>query len=163
ARRKLTLTLIGGGLLALLLLWSFWAKRTRLALERSERKFRSLIARSAELVMVVDERRLIQFVTPVIRRRLGYSTEDLIGTFLPELIHPDDRGNGDLSHHHEEGAEPAHWRLRHRDGSWIDTEAEWLDLRDDLAVRGYVVTIRDVRERKALEERIRHQAFHDSL
>ena len=163
ARQKLTLTLIGGGLLAVLLLWSFWAKRTRLALERSERKFRSLIARSAELVLVVDERRLIRFVTPVIGRRLGYESEALLGTPLLELVHPDDRANGDLADHHEEGADPVHWRLRHRDGSWIDTEAEWLDLRDDLAVRGYVVTIRDVRERKALEEQIRHQAFHDSL
>jgi diguanylate cyclase (GGDEF)-like protein/PAS domain S-box-containing protein len=163
ARRKLTLTLIGGGLLALLLLWSFWAKRTRLALERSERKFRSLIARSAELVLVVDERRIIRFATPVIKRRLGYGAQDLLSSSLVELIHPDDRANGDLSQHHEEGSDPVHWRLRHQDGSWIDTEAEWLDLRDDLAVRGYVVTIRDVRERKALEEQIRHQAFHDSL
>src|SRR5437588_3883935 len=123
ARHKLTLTLIGGALLAVLLLWSFWAKRTRLALERSERKFRSLIARSAELVLVVDERGLIQFATPVIGRRLGYDSEGLLGTPLSDLIHPDDRGNGKLSDHHEEGSDPVHWRLRHQDGTWIDTEA----------------------------------------
>ena len=37
------------------------------------------------------------------------------------------------------------------------------DLLDDPAVRGYVVTVRDVSHRRMLEEQIRHQAFHDSL
>src|SRR4051812_34117212 len=43
ARRRLSMTLGGGGALALLLMWTFWAKRTRVALARNERRFRSLV------------------------------------------------------------------------------------------------------------------------
>src|SRR4051812_38623814 len=42
SRRLLSIALGGGGLLALLLMWTFWAKRTRIALARNERRFHSL-------------------------------------------------------------------------------------------------------------------------
>jgi diguanylate cyclase (GGDEF)-like protein/PAS domain S-box-containing protein len=160
ARRTLELTLIGGALLAALLLWSQWAKRTRLALERSEQRYHSLIERSAELVLIIDERQRIRFVTPVVERRLGFDGSDLLGTPLVDLVHPEDRHRVDLT---RESESAEHWRLRERDGSFVDVEAEWVDLRDDLAVRGFVLTVRDVADRIALEEQIRHQAFHDSL
>ena len=160
ARRTLELTLIGGALLAALLLWSSWAKRTRIALERSEQRYHSLIERSAELVLIIDERQRVRFVTPVVERRLGYEKSALLGSPLADLVHPDDRPKVDLTRASDEGE---HWRLRRNDGEWVDVEAEWVDLRDDLAVRGFVLTVRDVAERIALEEQIRHQAFHDSL
>jgi diguanylate cyclase (GGDEF)-like protein/PAS domain S-box-containing protein len=150
AHQRLTLTLIGSGLLAALMLWSFFSKRARVTLERSERRFRSLVEHSAELVAVIDEKRRIRFVTPAFQRTLGYEEEALLGTSLLDLVHPEDR-------------EGERWRLRHEDGSWVETEMDSKDLRDDPAVRGYVVTLRDVEERRALEDQIHHQAFHDSL
>ncbi|MEA2467016.1 MAG: hypothetical protein QOJ57_1142, partial [Thermoleophilaceae bacterium] len=150
AHQRLTMTLIGSGLLAALMLWSFFSKRARVTLERSERRFRSLVEHSTELVAVVDEKRRIRFVTPAFHRRLGYEPDSLLGTNLLDLVHPEDR-------------EGERWRLRHKDGSWAETEMDSKDLRDDPAVRGYVVTLRDVEERRALEDQIHHQAFHDSL
>src|SRR5206468_2866657 len=61
------------------------------------------------------------------------------------------------------GSPPGEWRLRHRDGTWVDTEVVSNNLLSDPNVEGVVLTIRDVRERKALEEQLRHQAFHDGL
>ena len=150
AHQRLTLSLIGGGLLAVLMLWSFFSKRARVSLERSERRFRSLIEHSTDLVAVVDERHRIRFLTPAFQRTLGHESDGLLGTSLLELVHPEDRAG-------------ERWRLRHADGSWVETEMDSKDLRDDPAVRGYVVTLRDVEERRALEEQIHHQAFHDSL
>jgi diguanylate cyclase (GGDEF)-like protein len=150
AHQRLTLTLIGSGLLAALMLWSFFSKRARVTLERSERRFRSLVEHSTELVAVVDDRKRIRFVTPAFHRRLGYEDGSLLGSELLELVHPEDR-------------EGERWRLRHQDGSWVETEMDSKDLRDDPAVRGYVITLRDVEERRALEDQIHHQAFHDSL
>jgi diguanylate cyclase (GGDEF)-like protein len=150
AHQRLTLTLIGSGLLAALMLWSFFSKRARVTLERSERRFRSLVEHSTELVAVVDEKRRIRFVTPAFQRTLGHDTDSLLGTSLLDLVHPEDRDG-------------ERWRLRHKDGSWVETEMDSKDLRDDPAVRGYVVTLRDVEERRALEDQIHHQAFHDSL
>jgi diguanylate cyclase (GGDEF)-like protein len=51
----------------------------------------------------------------------------------------------------------------HRDNSWRNLEHVVNNLLDDPAVRGVVVNSRDVTERMALEEQLRHQAFHDPL
>src|SRR5262249_4814046 len=42
-------------------------------------------------------------------------------------------------------------------------EVTVMNLLDDANVGGIVVTLRDVQERKALEEQLTHQAFHDPL
>jgi diguanylate cyclase (GGDEF)-like protein len=54
-------------------------------------------------------------------------------------------------------------RLQHRDGSQRDVEAVYISLIDDPSVQGTVLTIRDITERKILEEELKHQAFHDAL
>jgi diguanylate cyclase (GGDEF)-like protein/PAS domain S-box-containing protein len=162
AHQRLTLTLVGGALLAALMLWSFFAKRARVQLERSERRFRSLVEHSTELVAVVDEKQRIRFVTPTFHRRLGYDPADLLGTVLLHLVHPEDARQAPLEESPEQ-ASPRRWRLKQSDGSWVETEMDVKDLVDDPAVRGYVVTIQDVGHRRMLEEQIRHQAFHDSL
>ena len=162
ARQHLTLTLVGGALLAALMLWSFFAKRARIQLERSERRFRSLVEHSAELVAVVDEKKRIRFVTPTFHRRLGFDPADLLGSCLLDLVHPEDAKQAPLEESPED-ATPRRWRLKQSDGSWVETEMDVKDLLDDPAVRGYVVTIQDVGHRRMLEEQIRHQAFHDSL
>jgi diguanylate cyclase (GGDEF)-like protein/PAS domain S-box-containing protein len=154
--QRLTLTLIGSALLAALMLWSFFSKRARVSLEQSERRFRSLVEHSTELLVVLDEKQRMRFVTPAFHRRLGYEMDDLLGDCLLEHVHRDDR-------EHADGDGPRRWRLRHRDGSWIETEMDSKDLRDDPAVRGFVVTVRDMEQQRALEEQIHHQAFHDSL
>ena len=62
------------------------------------------------------------------------------------------------------GAEVAgEFRVKHADGSWRWIEAVGKNLLDDPAVGGVVVNYRDVTTRKALEDELRHQAFHDSL
>src|SRR5204863_10139775 len=87
SHQRLTLTLAGSALLAALMLWSFFSKRARVTLERSERRFRSLVEHSTELVAVVDERRRIRFLTPAWERTLGHSGEELLGTALLDLVH----------------------------------------------------------------------------
>jgi diguanylate cyclase (GGDEF)-like protein/PAS domain S-box-containing protein len=144
------------------MLWSFFSKRARVSLERSERRFRSLVEHSTELVAVVDEKSRIRFLTPAFHRRLGYEPDSLLGTCLLDIVNPEDRKAVRLEDPPAEEAE-RRWRLRHHDGSWIETEMDSKDLLDDPAVRGYVVTVRDVSHRRMLEEQIRHQAFHDPL
>jgi diguanylate cyclase (GGDEF)-like protein len=60
-------------------------------------------------------------------------------------------------------AVPCDLRLRRKDGSVCQLETVFTDLLDDPNVAGVVVTARDVTERRALEEQLAHQAFHDSL
>ena len=55
------------------------------------------------------------------------------------------------------------WRVRHHDGSWRHAEVVANNSLGDPTVSGIVLTMRDVSERKALEEELKHQAFHDEL
>jgi diguanylate cyclase (GGDEF)-like protein len=55
------------------------------------------------------------------------------------------------------------WRLRARDGEYRRAEVVVADLSDDPNVGGIVLTMRDVTERRELESRLTHQAFHDPL
>ncbi len=54
-------------------------------------------------------------------------------------------------------------RLRHADGTWRCFEAVGNNLLDDPGVEGIVINSRDITERKVLEKKLRHQAFHDDL
>ena len=53
--------------------------------------------------------------------------------------------------------------LRHRDGTWLQFEVQHTDLLQDEHVRGVVLNSRDVSERKAFEDQLAHQAFHDPV
>jgi diguanylate cyclase (GGDEF)-like protein len=53
--------------------------------------------------------------------------------------------------------------LRHRDGGVRHFEILHTNLLDDEAVAGIVLNGRDVSERKAFEEQLEHQAFHDPV
>src|SRR4029079_11218418 len=57
----------------------------------------------------------------------------------------------------------AEFRMRHRDDFWLHVETLRTNLMHDENVKGIVLNTRDVSERKAFEEQLAHQAFHDSV
>ena len=59
--------------------------------------------------------------------------------------------------------EPIECTLRHKDGSPRQFEILRTDLLDDETVGGIVLNGRDVSERKAFEDQLAHQAFHDPV
>jgi len=54
-------------------------------------------------------------------------------------------------------------RFHHADGGWRHLEAIAENRLADPAIEGVVLSMRDISERKRLEDELRHQAFHDSL
>ncbi|MCC6178131.1 MAG: EAL domain-containing protein [Chloroflexi bacterium] len=137
------------------------------ALRRSEEHFRSLIESVSDLISIVDADATIRYQSPSVERLLGYSQAELIGQSAFEIIHPDDlpvvyAALTDCVL--EAGSDgPTEVRVRHKNGSWRVMETMRTDQRDNPAVRGIVVNSRDVTERKALEARLSHLAFHDPL
>jgi len=136
---------------------------------RSEARFSSLVQNSSDVVMVMEADSAVRYVSPSVERVLGYDPAGLAGTKLTELIHPDDKaqvlqfltsGGRD-----EEEPHPAltEFRIRHRDDSWLFVESLRTNLMHDPNVSGIVLNTRDISERKAFEEQLEHQAFHDPL
>ena len=135
---------------------------------QSEARFSSLVQNSTDVVMVVDADSTIRYMSPSVERVLGHSATELEGTKLTELIHTDDKAQvlQFLTSGGREGdGHPAltEWRMRHRDDFWLHVETLRTNLLHDENVKGIVLNTRDVSERKAFEEQLAHQAFHDSV
>jgi diguanylate cyclase (GGDEF)-like protein/PAS domain S-box-containing protein len=136
--------------------------------QRSEARFASLVQNASDVVLVVDADSSVRYISPSVERVLGYHASHIDGTKLTELVGDDDKahvlqflttGARDVDDH------PARteFRMCHRDASWRDVEVVCTNLLEDENVRGIVLNVRDISERKAFEQQLAHQAFHDSV
>jgi diguanylate cyclase (GGDEF)-like protein/PAS domain S-box-containing protein len=160
-----------GCLLALLLLLVVIHQRGRrraevaaseaAALAASEARFRGLVDDNSDLVLLVGAGQRVRSASRAARDLLGFDPREVEHRPLGDFIHPEDvalvetaRG----SRHRRLDI-----RMRHRNGYWLDVEALANDMSADAHVEALVLTVRDVTERKAFEEQLRHRAFHDPL
>jgi diguanylate cyclase (GGDEF)-like protein/PAS domain S-box-containing protein len=130
-----------------------------------EAKLAALVRNASDVIAVVDLESTISYVSPSSSKVLGAAPEDLIASRFTDLIHPDDIGHfvRVLTTTSPDGEQAVSVRVR-RDGlDQIHAEGEIRNLLDDPTVGGLIVTIRDVTDRRLLEEQLTHQALHDSL
>ena len=134
---------------------------------RSEDRFRSLVQNATDLIMVTDAHGVVLYDSPSVERALGYGTDERIGEPGLSYIHPDDveKVEDRLADVLTEPSRTvrAEVRVRRKDGSYSWFDASATNMLGDPAVRGLVVNLRDITERRTFEERLAHQAFHDSL
>lgn len=128
---------------------------------------RSLVHNSSDVITVVDAGSVVRYQTPSIAWVLDLDPEPLLGKPVWGLTHPDDEATFrrylTLVASGPDVRPPVALRMRHGRGGWCAVETAANNLLADPAVRGIVLTTRDVSERRLLEDRLRHQAFHDSL
>jgi diguanylate cyclase (GGDEF)-like protein/PAS domain S-box-containing protein len=134
---------------------------------RSEARFRSLVQNASDVIMVLRGDLTASYLSPSVERVLGHAAGEFDGVALPALLDAGDLQRA-LAAYDDAVRRPGssvslECRLRHRDGSWRTVEAVFNSLIDDPSVQGTVLTVRDITERKTLEEELKHQAFHDSL
>jgi PAS domain S-box-containing protein len=131
-------------------------RRAEQEVRAGERKFRSLIENAAEVITVFDRNGFVRYESPSIQRVLGYEPEELVGTYVEDRIHPDDREF--VRHKLAEAASrpgvtpPVRFRIAHRKGEWRVLEATAYNLLDDPAVGGIVANSRDITDRVRAEE-----------
>lgn len=139
------------------------------ALAQDAAMFRVLAENSADTIIRGSIDGVRRYVSPSIRNLLGYEAHELVGKRAVEIVHPDDipefgalmrsMGEGEIDSFTTEH------RMLHKDGAWVWLEAFVKVTHDqDTGERdGYVVSVRDTSRRKELEDRLVHNAFHDSL
>ena len=134
---------------------------------QSEARFRSLVAHSSDLITVLDAEGVVTYQSPSVERVLGYKAGELEGTRFDRLVAEADQPRlaQVVSKGGQERAEThaIECALRHRDGTWLQFEVQHTDLLQDEHVSGIVLNSRDVSERKAFEDQLAHQAFHDPV
>jgi diguanylate cyclase (GGDEF)-like protein/PAS domain S-box-containing protein len=137
-------------------------------LRASEEHFRSIVQSISDVVIILDEDTRIRYQSPAASLHLGYGPDEMLGHYPAEFTHPEDLRRGveaarRLSERGSGHTEIDTARIRHKDGSWRHMEISATDLYDHPEVNGLVLAMRDVGDRIALEQRLRHDAFHDAL
>ncbi|MGA2929976.1 MAG: sensor domain-containing diguanylate cyclase, partial [Solirubrobacteraceae bacterium] len=165
--------LIGLVLLVLLGLQLYRIRRRSLLVEqrqavtrRAEERVRALVEHSSDIITVVAPDLTVRWQSSSLERALGHPVAKLVGQRLGTLVHPDDAQllEAQLSAATgKPGTVTFTARFRDADGGWRHLEAVAENRLGDPAIEGVVLSMRDISERKALEDELRQQAFHDSL
>jgi diguanylate cyclase (GGDEF)-like protein/PAS domain S-box-containing protein len=142
-------------------------KETERALEASEARFRVLTESSLDLISVVDAEGALLYQSPALRRLLGYEPTETHGRNVIDMVHPDDREAARAAFRRvietRHSSEPVEFRLRHRNGLWRTFESLGTNCLDNPHIHGLVFNSRDVTDRKVIQQRIQHLAYHDNL
>lgn len=144
-------------------------KRAETAIRQSEKQYRGLVEASPNSIVAADMKGRILTVNPRTLAALRYErVEDLAGMHVLDLVAPDSHPRArDMfqryleSGHQEETLEVQFLR---RDGTTFPAEVSMAVIPDDNeGGSGLIVVARDISERKAYEDQLRHLAFDDPL
>jgi len=122
-------------------------------------RFRALVEHSRDVVSILGPEGTFEYVSPSVERILGHDQSDLVGTNAFDRIHPEDReavteqffaAVEDPDYH-----PTVEFRYENADGEWRIFEARGKSRLDDPAIQGFVVTSRDVTERRERERALR--------
>jgi diguanylate cyclase (GGDEF)-like protein/PAS domain S-box-containing protein len=136
--------------------------------EENEARLESIVQNSSDLIAIVQGDGVIRTLTGATETVFGADRQAAVGRPLQDWAHPDDAplvsalltrvALSDAQTQHDE-----EWRILRADGSYGYVETVAMNLLHDERLRGIVLTARDVEDRRAFEEQLRHRAFHDPL
>jgi two-component system NtrC family sensor kinase len=134
-------------------------ERVEEAIRANEARFRALVENAFEAVYIITADGAISYVSPSQSRPLGWSAEELIGRQGMDWLDPVDFDSIQplFTKILNSPGQPitGQMRARHKDGSrqWIEVTA--CNLLELAAVRGIVVNLRNITERKRAEDAVR--------
>jgi diguanylate cyclase (GGDEF)-like protein/PAS domain S-box-containing protein len=137
--------------------------RTERRLRDSEARYRLLANNIADIIILIDARGILRFVSHSVEPLLGLRAQDLIGTSCFSLVHPDDIGAVQAASARlgEAGTgsgavSTIAFRIGRVDGSlaWVEINFKRASDNDDPARMEFVGVLRDVTERKRMEDEL---------
>jgi diguanylate cyclase (GGDEF)-like protein/PAS domain S-box-containing protein len=146
-------------LAALLALQFHFRSRTERTLREREAHYRLLADNIADIIIVIDSRSLLRYVSRSVEPVLGLRAQDLIGKSCFALVPPEDR----------ESVMQATMRLGSRDGvstvvfrhyrgdgtlAWVESKFKLANETSDASGKEFLCVIRDVTERKRMEDEL---------
>jgi diguanylate cyclase (GGDEF)-like protein/PAS domain S-box-containing protein len=135
------------------------------ALIESEIKYRTLVERSLEGIMIIQEG-LINFVNPTLLKILGYDEKEMIDKDILRFLYPDDRKllseNFSKLRESEEGEIPLEIRMMHKneEGIYMEVLSTLIQYEGKPAI---LATLRDITERKKTEAELKRLVITDDL
>jgi polar amino acid transport system substrate-binding protein len=131
------------------------------ALRVSEERFKLMVKYSNDIITLLDAESIQESILGSVEKILGYRPEELTGTNVLALVHPDDverlkdifddlLGKDSLTIRTE-------FRYKHKDGRWIPMEAVGTNLMGNASIHSIVLNTRDISERNRLQDQIGKQ------
>ncbi len=133
---------------------------------RTEERVRALVENSSDIITVVAPDLTVRWQSPSVTRALGLAVGDVVGRKVTSLVHPDDAArleNQFSAVATKPGTVIVTARFHHADGGWRHLEVIAESRLSDPAIEGVVLSMRDITDRKTLEDELRRRAFHDAL
>ena len=128
-------------------------------LRNSEKRFRSLIENSHDLISLSDGNANLFYVSPSVERITGHTISETINRSVFNFVHPDDIKYGEVAREqflkHPGVSIPLSFRYLHKNGNYIWMEGTVVNLLDDENVKAVVGNYHDITERKINEEKVR--------
>ncbi len=136
------------------------------------RQYRTLIEHAEDIVTVISPDGTIEYQSPSVERVLGWDPGDLVGEYVFNYFHPDDREEMrerfiDLTQQEGTVVEGVTFRFKRADESWAWVEAVGSN-RKGTTVGGYVFNSREITERRERERELERyetvvEAFPDEV
>ena len=139
----------------------------RYELGRKGAQFTKIYENTGEGIIIADSKGIIQAVNPAFTSINGYAADEVLGK-MPSMLRST-RHNDDFYH--------AMWKKLNEEGKWSgeiwncrkngEDYPAWLNITAICDPQGklqqYVGLFTDITEHKQVEEKLRHQAYHDQL
>ena len=133
--------------------------KTERALRQSESHYRLLADNIADVVILLNGRGTLRYVSHSVEQMLGVRPQDLVGKSCFDMVHAEDKqglmaasarlnGSGAVS--------TAEFRTYRADGSivWVESNFKQASERDNPAEAEFVGVLRDITERKRMEDEL---------
>ncbi len=131
-------------------------RRTDQKLYVRERRFQALIEKNTDAVVLIDPGAAITYASPSTETVLGFTPEEVVGRNGFSFIHPEDvaRAKKDLTSVilRPNDSIIGNYRMKRKDGAWVWIETIGRNLLFDPAVQAVVVNLRDITDKKNLED-----------
>lgn len=155
-------------LLALIRLWGLAVSIRTVNERRGNDRLASLVERSSDVVMLVDANGEISYASPALQAVLGFDPDDWVGRRIEAL---DVRATRelraglwmDVRQLRPNTAIAVEVSARHANGELRTMELSAVNLIENTAVAGIVLTLRDVTSSRLLERQLTFRTEHDPL
>jgi diguanylate cyclase (GGDEF)-like protein/PAS domain S-box-containing protein len=142
-------------------------EEARSLLASRERRAQAIAANGSDASVIVDAEGTILGDAPELAALVGYRGEATVGlsVFLLAIAPDLEEARHALRRVLDRPAHGVEIELRatHHDGHTLWLAARLVNLLHDPDVNGVVINLHDISDRKAIEDELTHQAFHDSL
>ncbi|MDJ0766099.1 MAG: PAS domain S-box protein [Myxococcota bacterium] len=133
----------------------------------NEARIQALLENSEDQIIIIDQHGKMKWSSPSVARMSGYATEELLGSSAFDFVHEDDKGRLyallDRVLVHPRTLFELEYRAQHADDSWHVYEGTVNNLLRESRIGGIVVNVRNVTDRRALEQEAQRREKLESI